>query len=515
MAVGAMAKTLTRKPGLPLADMAALRQEKAKRCKASFAYFLRQAWPTIEPSRPLIEGIHVDACCQHLQAIADGLIHRLVVNIAPGHGKSSIFSVAYPAWVWTRNPYERFLCASYALDLSIRDNRFCRLLIESEWYQSLFGDVFTLSQDQNLKSYFENDKRGYRQATAVRASGTGKRATTLIIDDPNNGMAGQVETEAARQWFGRTWIPRLNNQEAGNMITVGQRLREKDVTGHILELGGWEHVNLPEEYAPSRKCVTSIWEDPRTEEGQLLCPKLLNEADIAKLKKTLGPVDYSAQYDQEPIPPGGYVFEEQYERLFSIDHQSNLYLLETPDGIRPIVMSSCKLYITSDVAAKAKEENDFTVFSVWAVTPAREVLLLHVFRAHLRIPKQVENGYTLYLAYVDDRFQAFYFEDVAYQGAFGQYMLERGVPCMEYHPKGDKTVRAGGAAIWMKLGNVYFLKNASWLEDWRSEMYKFPKAEHDDQVDNLSMICIIVKQSHDMEALDKETADALSSFRGY
>jgi predicted phage terminase large subunit-like protein len=167
------------------------------------------------------------------------------------------------------------------------------------------------------------------------------------------------------------------------------------------------------------------------------------------------------------------------------------------------------------VAAKAKEQHDFTVFCVWAVTPAKEILLLYVFRAHLRIPKQIEEGYKVYLAYLDDRFQAFWFEDVAYQGAFGQFMLEKGVSCEPFHPKGDKVLRAGGASIWMKLGNVYFLKHASWLELWRKEIYLFPKDTHDDQVDNLSMIVIIVKQAKDVEAMDEETAQAIRNYAGY
>jgi predicted phage terminase large subunit-like protein len=497
-------------------DIEEIRREKAKRCKESFAYFFTHAWPTIEPARPLIPGMHIDACCEHLQAIGDGLLHRLVVNIAPAHAKSSIFSVAFPAWIWARNPYERFLCASYAMDLAIRDNRYCRALIESEWYQSLFSDVFQMAGDQNVKSYFENDRRGYRQATAVRSSGTGKRATCLIIDDPNNGMAGEAETTAAREWFGRTWQSRLNDQEKGSMIVVGQRLRDKDLTGHILELGGWEHLNLPEEYAPSRKCVTSIWEDPRTEEGELLCEKLLNKEQNDELKHILGPIDYSAQYGQEPIPPGGYVFKKEHERLFTIDYQSECYLLHTPDGMRAVPMSQCSLHMTSDVAAKAKEQNDFTVFCVWAVTPRMEVLLLFVFRDHLTIPRQVEKGYEFYQAYVNGRFQAFWFEDVAYQSALGQFLLEKGVPCLEFHPQdhGDKVLRAGGASIQMRIGNVYFLAHASWLEAWRDEIYKFPTAEHDDQVDNLSQICIVIKQLGTVEWVDSSIASELYAYKG-
>lgn len=482
----------------------------------SFKAFVRGAWHVIEPSKQLLWNWHLDAITEHLQAVYTRDITRLLVNIQPGTAKSTLFSIMFPAWCLANDPSLRWLCASHSLDLAIRDNKNCRDLIQSEWYQARYGHKFFLKGDQNVKSYFETNQRGYRMATAVRTSGTGKRADISLIDDPNNAMAGVMDMQATIDWFGKTWIPRLNDQEHGPMVVVGQRLSQRDLSEHIRSLGGWECLVLPTEFDPSRKCFTKIgWSDPRKEEGELLWPQKFPQESIDTLKTGLGALEYTAQYQQLPVPPGGYVFEEQYERLFSIDSDASLYLLETPSGIRPIPVSQCRIYITSDVAAKAKEENDFTVFCVWAVTPQKEVLLLHVFRAHLRIPKQVESGYTLYLAYVDGRFQAFYFEDVAYQGAFGQYMIERGVPCMAYSPKGDKTVRAGGAAIWMKLGNVYFLKHAHWLSDWRAELYQFPKAAHDDQVDNLSMICIIVKTSHDLEALDQETADALTSYVGY
>lgn len=482
------------KEATALLDIAEIRREKAYRCKQSFAYFLRHAWHVIEPARPLVWGIHVDAMTLHLQAVGDGELHKLVVNLAPGFGKSSVFSVAFPAWVWARNPYERFLCASYAMDLSIRDRHNCRMLIESEWYHSLFGDMFQMLPDNNQKSFYENTQRGYMQATATFASGTGKRCTIGIIDDPNNGMAGKAEVEETIAWYGKTWVSRQNDQEKGASIVVGQRLRSNDLTGHLLSLGGWTHLMLPNEYEPSRKCSTSIgWEDPRTQEGELLCPQLQNEEATRTLKTSMGALDYAAQEQQSPVPAGGHIFHKANERLFTIDDTARLYLLHTPEGIRPVKMDDCALHITSDVAAKAKEQSDYTVFAVWAVTPRKEVLLLYVLREHMIIPKQVENGYLTYQAYTSGLFHAFWFEDVAYQNALGQFLLEKGVPCLPFHPVGDKVLRANGASVWMAAGNVYFLAGASWLETWRAELYQFPKGKHDDQVDNLSAIVIIVK----------------------
>src|SRR6185312_15222661 len=491
-----------------------------------FTLYVALAWHVIEPGRPFVPGWHLDAIAEHLMAVSRGEIKRLLVNMPPRHGKSSLINVLWTSWLLLNTPSIRLLCGSYALNLATRDNLKCRRIIKSPWFQSRYGHLFALTKDQDAKMKFETDKLGYRMAVSVGSSATGEGGDILILDDPHNidEKESEVKRLSALDWFDNTWSTRLNDAQTGAMVVVGQRIHQEDVSGHILEGntdGEWVHLNLPAEYDPATPCKTyfpsgkAFWCDPRTDEGELLWEKRFPVPVIERAKKRHGPLGYSALYQQNPVPPGGYIFEAQYERLFTVDAEANLYLLETPDGIRPVVMTQCAIHITSDVAAKAKEQNDYTVFCVWAITPRKEVLLLYVLRAHLRIPKQIEEGYKLYLAYVDGRFQVFWFEDVAYQGAFGQFMLEKSVPCLPFVPKGDKVLRAGGASIWMKLGNVYFLKHASWLEAWRKEIYFFPKDARDDQTDNLSMICIIVKETSDVEPLDEETASALRGFVGY
>src|SRR5215469_6984331 len=96
-----------------------------------FKHFLRLAWPVIEPATKLSWNWHIDALAEHLQSVHEGQIHKLLINIAPGHAKSSIVSILWPMWCWLTDPSIRWLCASHSLDLAIRDNRNCRLLIES------------------------------------------------------------------------------------------------------------------------------------------------------------------------------------------------------------------------------------------------------------------------------------------------------------------------------------------------------------------------------------------------
>src|SRR4051794_25593816 len=87
---------------------------------------------------------------------------NLIINIPPGHCKSLLVCVFWPAWVWINQPQSRWLFASYRTELALRDSLKCRTLIQSDWYQQRWGNRFHLRVDQNQKQRFENDRTGYR-----------------------------------------------------------------------------------------------------------------------------------------------------------------------------------------------------------------------------------------------------------------------------------------------------------------------------------------------------------------
>ena len=124
--------------------------------KRSLKEFTKNSWPIIEPSRDFYDNWHIDAISEHLQAVVHGDIKRLIINVPPRHMKSISVAVALPAWTWTVDPTRKFLFASYALTLSIRDSVKCRRLIDSPWYKQHFGNIYGLTTDQNQKQRFEN-----------------------------------------------------------------------------------------------------------------------------------------------------------------------------------------------------------------------------------------------------------------------------------------------------------------------------------------------------------------------
>lgn len=468
----------------------------ARLMRASFTLFAQSAWNAIEPGTPLIWNWHLDVICTHLQAVFERRIKRLAITLAPGHAKSSFVSVLFPVWCWIHDPYSRWLCASHSLDLAIRDNKYRRDLIESEWFQSLYGSLFTLSSSQNVKSFFENDTRGYMMSVAVRSSGTGKRCDASIIDDANNAMAGLADIEATKEWWSKTWMSRLNDQENGPMIIVGQRLSEDDLIGHILKLGDFELVNLPEEYEPareSRSCLTDIYPDgkydKRTVEGDLLWPEKFPREVLDKLKRELGPLHFSAQFQQSPIPAGGYIYKEKDRRWFTVDQTTGSYLLETPRGRVTVPIKDCWNLAVIDLAVSTKSTADFFLMETWAITPYKDALLLHALHEHLDFTEQQQQIPLIFQRFMHSIIAV---EDVGYQLAMIQYLISRGLPIKPFKPKADKIMRSTTGSIFYSNGKAYHNKNMPGIEEAEKELFSFPKAPHDEYPDCHAMMALVM-----------------------
>ena len=120
------------------------------------------------------------------------------------------------------------------------------------------------------KQRFENSRTGYRIATSVGGVATGEGGDRVVCDDPHKADEAQsdVTRESVLEWWDGTMSTRLNQPRTGAMVVVMQRLHESDLTGHLAEQGGFEHLCLPAEFEPSHPF---LWpDDPRTEPGELL-----------------------------------------------------------------------------------------------------------------------------------------------------------------------------------------------------------------------------------------------------
>lgn len=481
-------------------------EELKRAAERSLYEFVRQAWKVIEPGVPFVDGFHIRVICEHLEAITRGELRLLLINIPPRHAKSTIVTVLWPCWEWILSPTEKYLCASYSGILSTRDNVKARRLLQSPWYQGNWGDKFKLTDDQNQKTRFENDKSGYRIASSVGGTATGEGGTRLLLDDPHSVDEAQSDTmrAAAVEWFNTTWSSRFNDPKRDAAVTIMQRLHEMDVSGAILTLGGWEHLCLPAEFDGIRRrtILKPDGYDIRKDVGELLWPERFGRAEIDTLKSRLGQYGIAGQLQQDPSPPGGGILDTTCFRIWPAD--------------KPFPQFEYVLQ-SYDCAFTEKTTGDPTACSVYAIfsyEKKHQVMLIDAWDDYLSYPElrkrtiedatasygKTVNGGPMIRPHKVDRI-------LVEKKASGQSLLQdlrlANVPAVGYNPgNADKISRAHQAAPTLELGIIwvpestkpdYKGKPIAWANAFIQQLSKFPVGAHDDYVDTFTQAVIYLK----------------------
>lgn len=436
--------------------------------------FCRQAWPVLEPGVRFVEGWHLGAVCEHLEAVTRGAITRLLVNMPPRHMKSLAVSVFWPAWVWTRRPEKRFMFSCYARGLSLRDNLKCRKLITSPWYQERWGTVFTLVKGLNTKERFENSCTGFRLATSVGGQATGEGGDFVVVDDPHNAREAQSEKKrkAVLDWWDQTMSTRLNDPVSGALVIVMQRLHENDLSGHVLTKGGYVHLKLPAAYEGRKTFSTAppnlglLTQDPRTEPDAPLWPQRFDQAALQRLRQALGSYAAAGQLQQRPAPSGGGIFKLGWWQRYGTPPEKGLTIQSW------------------DTAFKAGEDNAWSVGQTWRVVEDG-YYLLDLVRKRLEYPELRRELVACYEAWRPD---AVLVEDKASGQSLVQE-LKRGtrLPLVPVRvTAGDKTLRAHAVSPLVEAGRVFLPQQAPWLEAFLDELTRFPNSAYADQTDALT-----------------------------
>jgi hypothetical protein len=361
-----------------------------------FRDFIRLAWPIVEPATLFVPGWHIDAMAEHLEAVTRGQIRNLLINVPPRHMKSLLVAVFWPAWEWIRHPERRWLYSSYSAQLSIRDSVKCRRLTESPWYQQRWGHLFALTSDQNTKGRFDNDRSGYRLSTSVGGSATGEGGDRIVCDDPNN--VNEVESDTVRksvnEWFDVVMSTRVNDPKSTAKVVVMQRCHEEDLSGHLLEQGGWEHLCLPAEYEGASHTTSIGWSDPRKEQGELLWPERFGRIELEELKRSLGSYAAAEQLQQRPSPAEGGLLKRHWFRFWQ-PPGANLppVMVRLPDGTQQACVAAVVPYVEEqlqswDCAFKDLQTSDYVVGQVWG-RQGSAFLLLYQVRGRMDFPATV------------------------------------------------------------------------------------------------------------------------------
>ena len=483
----------------PIILLDAVRREREVReCEMYLATFVKHAWHVLEPNTEMKWGWALDAICLHLQAVSDGDIKRLLMNVPPGSCKSLLTNVFWPAFEWgpLGMPHMRYLSTAHKQDLAIRDNVKCRRLIQSQWFQDRWP--VKLNSDQNSKGKFENDNTGFREAMAF-TSMTGSRGDRVTLDDPLSvdDANSEAALAACESTFREALPTRVNNDESA-IVVIMQRLHEKDPSGIILkEMLGYEHLMLPMEFEEARRCRTSIgFTDPRKEEGELMFPERFGPQTVKSYKKVLGEMAYAGQMQQRPAPAGGGILKTKHFQLWPHDRELPVF---------DFVLQSL------DAAYTANTTNDPSAFGAWGVftyNGRRGAMLLDCWADHLTFPdlrsKLVEEWHSVYgktSQRKGKKADAFLIEAKASGLSLIQDLRQANIPAIPYNPgNADKINRAHQASPVLELDCLWIPestrepgKPVTWARGFLKELEMFPNGEHDDQVDQFTQAIIYLR----------------------
>lgn len=437
-----------------------------------FVAFIEKCMPTLAPAVKLWRNWHIEALAYHLELCRQGKIRRLIITLPPRHLKSICASVAFPAWVLGHDPTRRVMCVSYSADLAASHARDTREVMEASWYREAFPGT-RLSRKRAADMEFMTTKRGYRYATSLGGTLTGRGGDIVIIDDPMKAedVFSEVQRARAIQWYRETLVTRLDDKRNDCIILVMQRLHVDDLAGQLLESEDWVHLNLPAIATHDEAIEIGDGITHHRKAGDLLHPEREPREVLDRLRRELGDRGYEAQYQQEPVAPDGVILRWGWFRYAADDEE----LLPTD-----------KIVQSWDTASKAGITNDYSVCTTWRMR-GNQYLLLDVYRARLEFP-DLRRKVIAHAA--DWRANTVLIEDAASGQALLQD-LRRNRPSgarwtlEATQPYGDKVARAEAVSVTVEGGQVSLIQGATYLSALRSEIINFPRG-HDDQVDSLT-----------------------------
>ena len=438
--------------------------------RSDLSLFVRKVFVTVSPNDAFKPNWHIEAVAHELTRCHAGENRRLLITQPPRSLKSICASVAFPAWALGHDPTVRIMCVSYGEGLAHEFARQFRMVTDSEWYKRVFPRMRLKSE---TRTEAVTTRGGGRVALSVGGSITGRGADFIVIDDPLKAEDSASETERAKviKWYDGTLSTRLNDKEQGVIILVMQRLHQEDLAGFVLERGGWHELSLSAIAVVDQEVPVGPDELYDRKAGSILHPERESREILERMKDEIGSLQFSAQYQQAPVPPEGNLIRRDWLKTYDTAPSPGL-------GIS-IVQSW-------DIATTTDERNDWSVCTTWAVKQ-KNFYLLDVWRARVEFPalrrKVIDHA-------VSRRAQTVLIE----KAGPGLQLLQdlrndptRGFPRpIGIVPEGDKWVRMEAQTPRIEAGHVLLPKEAPWLAEFLEELLAFPHGRHDDQVDSVS-----------------------------
>jgi predicted phage terminase large subunit-like protein len=447
----------------------------AARCKfldlllvQDFPAFVMKVFETVSPGDIFQPNWHIDAMTYAAELVIDGKIKRLITTVPPRHLKSIIFSVALPAFLLGLDPTRRIICVSYSNDLAVKHANDFRAVINSAWYRRVFPNA-KVSREKDTQYETMTTARGYRYATSLNGTLTGRGADIIVLDDPQkpDEALSEAHRNSAGQWFDTTLLSRLDSKSEGAVVMVMQRLHEDDLAGRLLEKGGWHHFKIAAIAEQDEQILIGSRRIHKRKAGTVIDPQRESLEDLESLRQSMGELFFSAQYQQEPIPLAGNLIKAEWFKDYDV---------------APTYTYNDLLVISIDTAMKGTQLADFSVATVW-LGRGDHCFLLDLWRERVDYPHLRHAVWRLREKHPK---ATLLIEDKGSGTSLIQDLRADNVAVIGINPEGDKLTRAAKISAQFEAGSVSFPKSAPWLSGLKAELLGFPNVRHDDRVDSVT-----------------------------
>jgi predicted phage terminase large subunit-like protein len=466
-------------------------EKERKPLERSLAQHLRLTWQVLKPGAPPFAwSWHYDLLAEYLELFYQRKILYLIVNVPPRTLKTVMLSVAFPTWVWARDPLPSIIGASFEGGLAQTLNGYRRKVIRSAEYQRLFGHRVQISRGMDREEEFGNTRGGEMRATSPGAGITGRGGDFLLMDDilsPKQADSAAISS-GVFDWVDETFLQRRNDLTRSPLALIEQRVGEADMTAHLLKSLPKEdvtHVSIPlvAEQRIEYKFPISGKIHVR-EKGDVLLPSLFTPKVIAGLK--LRSRIYQTQYQGKPTAKGGKTFKREWFRYYGPKELG--YEMQLPKTFDEVCQSW-------DCTFKKKEDSDLVAGHVYGRRGPDKFLID-------RVAEQMSFSETIkaILAMRGKHPYAtrIYIEDKANGSAIIETLQSRIGGIIAVEPMGSKEARADAASADVESGNFYLPcpALAPWVDEVLDFLCAFPGPLNDDDVDAFSQAINKMRESN-------------------